>query len=412
MTSAWRRGAVLAFWPTMTTSGDRSVELLIVGAGPVGLFAGLCAARAGIDAMVVDHTYRGFGRGYATLLHPASVRLLAEAGVRDRLQAGREIRGIGVQVSGSPRVRLELPTPALAVAQSVLEEALLAALRATDVELFAPYEVSAIQQDDDGVRARVARRELVTLGSPGEYSEWQPVESFTVKAKFVIGADGYESRVRGALGLEVAKLGETQSFAMFEVPSHADASPDFELGFSSDGLGTAVVPLPGERARLGFQLASGLAEEPDAKRFHELLNERAPWFQNGVERVDWSSVMHFERRLVRRFGRGRIWLAGDAAHITSPFGSQSMNLGLSEAHDLVGRVAACLRRDSELDIFGQYGSERLREWHKLLGFHVTFELLRHAPPWLGTLARQISPTLPASGADLKEALQQLGLKVS
>jgi hypothetical protein len=78
---------------------------------------------------------------------------------------------------------------------------------------------------------------------------------------------------------------------------------------------------------------------------------------------------------------------------------------------LVERVAACLKSASGLETFGQYGSERQREWHKLLGFHVTFELLRHAPPWLGTLARQISPALPASGPDLKAALQQLGLKV-
>ncbi len=395
----------------MTTTGDRSVELLIVGAGPVGLFAGLCAAREGIEAVIVDHTYRGFGRGYATLLHPASVRLLAEAGVDEQLQPGREIRGIGIRVGSSPRVHLALPSPAFAIAQSALEEALLAALRNTDVQVLAPYEAGAIHQDEDGVRARVVRRELVTLGSPGDYSEWQPVESFTLQSKFVIGADGYESRVRSALGLDVNKVGETQSFAMFEVPSHAEASPDFELGFSHDGLGTAVVPLPGDRARIGFQLDSGLAEEPDAQRFHALLGERAPWFHDGMQRVDWSSVMHFERRLVRRFGQGRVWLAGDAAHVTSPFGAQSMNLGLAEARDLVGRAADCLRRGSGIETFGQYGSERQREWHKLFGFHVTFELLRHAPPWLGTLARQISPALPASGPDLKDALQQLGLKV-
>jgi 2-polyprenyl-6-methoxyphenol hydroxylase-like FAD-dependent oxidoreductase len=395
----------------MPTTGDRSVDLLIVGAGPVGLFAGLCAARAGIDAVIVDHTYRGFGRGYATLLHPASVRLLAEAGLSDQLKPGREIQGIGIRVGSSPRVHLALPSPAFAIAQSALEAALLAALRNTSVHVLAPCEASAIVQDDDGVRARVVRRELVTLGSPGDYSEWQPVESFALRSKFVIGADGYDSRVRSALGLDVNKVGETQSFAMFEVPSHADASPDFELGFSADGLGTVVVPLPGDRARVGFQLDSGLADEPNVERFHALLGERAPWFQDGMQRVDWSSVMHFERRLVRRFGSGRVWLAGDAAHVTSPFGAQSMNLGLAEAHDLVERVAACLKSASGLDTFSQYGSERQREWHKLLGFHVTFELLRHAPPWLGTLARQISPALPASGPDLKAALQQLGLKV-
>jgi 2-polyprenyl-6-methoxyphenol hydroxylase-like FAD-dependent oxidoreductase len=397
----------------MQANRDRHVELLIVGAGPVGLFAGLCAARAGIDTVIVDHTFRGFGRGYASLLHPASVHLLAEAGVADEfLKTGREIHGIGLQVAGAPRVQLALRSPALAVPQSVLEEALLKALRATGIEVLAPCEAGAIQQDSHGVRARVVRRELVTLGSPADYSEWQPVETFGIHAKFVIGADGYESRVRSALGLEVAKLGATQSFAMFEVPSHVDASRDLELGFSEDGLGTAVLPLAGERARLGFQLDSKLDTEPDVARFHELLRERAPWFRNGMQRVDWSSVMHFERRLVRRFGSGRVWLAGDAAHVTSPFGAHSMNLGLSEAHELVERISGCLRGEARLEDLGHYGAERQREWHKLLGFHVRFELLPHAPAWLGPLASQISPSLPASGPDLKDLLQQLGLKMS
>jgi 2-polyprenyl-6-methoxyphenol hydroxylase-like FAD-dependent oxidoreductase len=396
----------------MTATSDTSLELLIVGAGPVGLLAAVCAARAGIAAKVVDHTHRGFGRGYATLLHPATVRLLDELGLLEAVSRhGRLIHGVGVRVPGAPRVRVALPTPALAVAQGALEEALLAALRQTHVEIVSPWEATTIAQDAGGVHVRLVRKELVTLGSPGDYSDWVPVESRMVHAKFVLGADGYESRVRTALGIEVAKLGETQSFAMFEVPSHEDASPDIELGFT-DGLGAVVMPLAGVRARLGFQLNSGLDQEPDAARLHELLSTRAPWFADGMKRVDWSSVIHFERRLVRRFGSGRVWLAGDAAHVTTPFGAQSMNLGLSEAADIVRRVAACIQKGDPLEVLSEYGAERQREWHKLLGFHVKFDLLGHAPPWLGALASQISSTLPASGSDLKELLRQLGLKVS
>jgi 2-polyprenyl-6-methoxyphenol hydroxylase-like FAD-dependent oxidoreductase len=396
----------------MAMRGDRTTELLIVGAGPVGLFAGLRAAEAGIDATIVDHTYRGFGRGYAALLHPSTLRLLDGVGVGGVLRrAGREIKKLGVRVDGAPRVELELPSPALAVAQSALEDALLGALRRTNVQVLTPCEASMIQQHADGVRVRVERRELVTLGSPADYSSWEPVESHTVDAAYVIGADGYDSRIRSAIGADVVKLGETETFAMFEAPSHPDASDAFELGFS-EGLASAVIPLAGTRARFGFQLDSGLDAEPNADRLHELLASRAQWFRDGLTQVDWSTVIQFERRLVRRFGSGRVWLAGDAAHVTSPLGAQSMNLGLAEAADLVAHLDACLNRGRSPETLLAYGSEHQREWHKLLGYHVRFDVLPHAPPWLAALAREVPPVLPVSGADLREVLKQLGLKVS
>jgi len=396
----------------MTKHGDRSVQLLVVGAGPVGLLAGLCAAREGLAVELIDQTFRGFGRGYATLLHPSSVRLLDEVGVLKKLQkVGREVLGVGIHADGAPRVHLPLASPALSVPQSALEEALLTALRDANVELSSPCEATTIQQDVSKVRVRVVRKELVTLGSPADYSEWQPVDSSLVTADYVIGADGYDSRVRTTLGIDVATLGPTETFAMFETQADTKTSADVEIGFDGE-LTSAVVPLTDSRARLGFQLASGLDLQPDESRLHELMTERTPWFHDGMHRVDWSSVIHFERRLVRRFGSGRVWLAGDAAHVTSPFGAHSMNLGLSEAHDFVQRIASCLRGDTVPAALGEYGAVREREWHKLLGVNAKFDLLAHAPPWLAARARRIAPTLPASGRDLRDLLRQLGMAVT
>jgi len=396
----------------MTTHGDRSTQLLVVGAGPVGLCAALCAARAGLDVEVIDQSFRGFGRGYATLLHPGAVRLLDGLGIGEKVRAaGREVHGVGIAADDSARVQLTLPAPALAVAQSAVEAALLAALRAEDVTISAPYEASTVQQDASGVSVRVVRRELVTYGSPAYYSDWAAVDSSLVRAEFVIGADGYDSRVRAALGIDVAKLGDTETFAMFEIPTHEGASQDIELTFK-DGLGSAIIPLSNNLARAGFQVTNALDLEPDAQRLHELLTTRAPWFRDGMKRIDWSTMIHFERRLVRRYGSGRVWLAGDAAHVTSPFGAQSMNLGLIEAQEFADEIVRIVRGTSRLEALQEQGAERLREWHKLLGYNVRFDLLPHAPPWLTTYARRVAPVLPASGADLKAMLEQLGLRVS
>jgi 2-polyprenyl-6-methoxyphenol hydroxylase-like FAD-dependent oxidoreductase len=394
----------------MTRLPTQTVELLVVGAGPVGLFGALCAARRGLEVMVLDQSWQGFGRGYATILHPRSLRLLREVGLTDELfSAGRRIDRVAVYVDRTRVALLDLPSPGLAIAQSTLEEVLLTALRAEGVKPHAPQQATTIEQNDDGVNVQVMRRELVRLGSPADYSEWQPVESSVVRAKFVLGADGYDSRVRAALGISTVTVGSTESFAIFEFPT-ASQSDEVELCFEGS-LGSAMTPLPSGRARWVFQVVSDLDRLPDSERLRTLLSERAPWYQDGAKEIDWGNVIQFERRLARRFGEGRVWLAGDAAHVTSPFGGQSVNGGLLEAHDLAHRIADCVSGEIRLDALEHYGRERQREWHKLLGVNVSFDLLPHAPAWLASNARRLVPAFPASGRELEQPLERLGLKV-
>jgi 2-polyprenyl-6-methoxyphenol hydroxylase-like FAD-dependent oxidoreductase len=173
-----------------------------------------------------------------------------------------------------------------------------------------------------------------------------------------------------------------------------------------------MLPLAQQRVRWGFQLTEGLDEAPNLGRLHDLLTRRAPWFDDRPERIDWGTVTQFERRLARRFGKGRVWLAGDAAHVTSPLGGHSMNVGLIEAHELVTRIVEASTTKGGASPLERYELERQREWHKLLGVNVAFQLLPHAPPWLAAHARRIVPALPASGEDLSDVLQRLGLELS
>jgi len=74
-------------------------------------------------------------------------------------------------------------------------------------------------------------------------------------------------------------------------------------------------------------------------------------------------------------------------------------------------MAACLEGRRDLDTLEQYGRERRREWHKLLGLNVSFDLLPNAAPWVAPHARRILPALPTSGEDLDQRLEQIGLRV-
>ncbi|HEV8247175.1 MAG TPA: NAD(P)/FAD-dependent oxidoreductase, partial [Polyangiaceae bacterium] len=334
-----------------------------------------------------------------------------DVGVLKKLsRSSQPLNRIALYVAGERAAELELPSPALAVPQNALEEALLGALRAEGVALKAPYQATLIEEQGDRARVRVTRRELVTAGSPALAGEWEPVESLTIDAEFVIGADGYDSRVRGALGIETVELAHAEAFAIFEFKSGGEPKPELGLVFD-DRLGSALTPLPDGRQRWAFQVTSELSEVSDLARLRTLLSARAPWYDLRTDAVDWGTLTHFERRLARRFGRGRVWLAGDAAHVTSPFGAQSMNVGLHEACELSERIADCKAGKKRSESLEQYGIERQREWHKLLGCNVHLDVLPHAAKWLPCHARQILPALPASGPDLDRLLEQLGLVV-
>jgi len=389
----------------------RSTQVLVVGAGPVGLFAALCAAQRGLEVELLDQSWQGFGRGYATILHPRSLKLLAEAGLREELQAaGRPIDRIGIHVGGRAVAMFDLESPVLALAQSTLEEALLRALRAKGIAPVAPVQASAIVQDDHGVEVRVVRRELVRLGTPAEYADWEPVESSFVRADFVIGADGYESRVRTALGIDSVTVGSTETFAVFEFATNSRAD---WLDLSFDGeLGSAMVPLPNGRARWAFQIDRGLDRFPDIEHYRSLVASRAPWYRDGVAAINWGTVTQFERRIARTFGKGRVWLAGDAAHVTSPFGGQSMNGGLFEAYDLARRIADSLSGKAPRHHLDAYGEERRREWDQQFGVNVEYDLLPKAPDWLAPHARRLVASFPAMGRDVEKPLERLGLRLS
>ncbi|MEO6603230.1 MAG: NAD(P)/FAD-dependent oxidoreductase [Polyangiaceae bacterium] len=389
---------------------NHSSEILIVGGGPVGLFGALCAAKRGLAVTLLDRGFRGYARGHATLLHPASLQLMSEFGLSSKLlAAGCSIGRVDLHLDDDFSTTLELPTPALSIPQTTFEEILLTELRRTEVGIESPWDATSLVQTAAGVQVQATRRELKALGSPTVSDHWEGVESSMLHAQFVIGADGRESRVRAGLGIETLTAGAGENFAMFEgsrsVPRH-----DFALSFSH-GLGAMALPLPGDCGRWGFQLAEGTELVPDVAHLHSLLAERAAWEPNPPERLHWSALVHFERRLAHPFGRERVWLAGDAAHCTSPFGGQSVNGGLLEVHELVETMAGCLKGVESRGEIERLAARREREWQRLIGINTRLETRPGEHGTLSKYAARIVPALPASGRDLQHLLSQLGLTV-
>src|SRR5262249_36024076 len=131
------------------------------------------------------------------------------------------------------------------------------------------------------------------------------------------------------------------------------------------GVG-AYWPLPGGRCRMSFPIASEADHKPDPSGFAALIEAQAPWFTAEIRSLEWTASARCGRGLPRRFGAERVWLVGDAAHLTAPAGAQSMNVGLHEAAELASRIASVLRRGASASSLAEYDAEVGRTWRRLL----------------------------------------------
>jgi 2-polyprenyl-6-methoxyphenol hydroxylase-like FAD-dependent oxidoreductase len=140
-----------------------------------------------------------------------------------------------------------------------------------------------------------------------------------------------------------------------------------------------------------------------------LIAERAPWCRARPTRIYWSTLGLFERRLTRSFGKGRVWLAGDAAHQAGPVGVHSMNSGLVEARELAARISRIKHAAGAPSLLEEFAAETREAWQGLLGAGHAVRALPGADPWVRQAAARIAACIPASGDDLEALLGQVGL---
>jgi 2-polyprenyl-6-methoxyphenol hydroxylase-like FAD-dependent oxidoreductase len=225
----------------------------------------------------------------------------------------------------------ELPTAhpyTLMIPQSVTEEVLLARLHALGGAVRRPYEVVGVDQDETGVTVTTATGE-------------------TVRARQVVGADGMHSVVRERSGVGFTGDSYPQSFVLADVRMDwALPGDEVQLFFSAAGL-VVVAPLPGGRHRI-VATVDDAPEHPDAADLQALLDSRGPQTDPArIREVVWSSRFHVHHRIADHYRAGRIFLAGDAAHVHSPAGGQGMNTGIQDAAELARRILEGTEDDYE-----------------------------------------------------------------
>lgn len=413
----------------------KGTDVLVVGAGPVGMITALFLHEHGARVEIIDEQIGPGAHSYALALHPRSLEVLREVGLaREAMRRGYAVRSIALY-DGSER-RAELSVGAvggedpivLVLRQDVLETLLEGRLKERGVPVQWTHRLTGLTPTDDQVQATVHVLDHVSLGYAIGRMEWLVKKQFQTAASFVIGADGWRSSVRQHLGATFDAVDDPQCFAVFEFQTDLDLHHEMRLVLHGDSV-SVLWPMADGFCRWSFQipeadfepasrtksrLAVQVADEayPFLTReyLRGLLEQRAPWFEGSVGEICWSAAVRFERRLTSCFGRGRVWLAGDAAHMAGPVGAQSMNVGLLEGRQLAAAIGPALRAGGVPESLESYDRERLREWRWLLGVEGELSTLPGCDPWVADNARRILSCLPASGEQLVRLLAELRLR--
>ncbi len=416
--------------------GKKKSDVLVVGAGPVGLVAALTLARRGVRVRIIDEAWRPAAHTYGLALHPDALKLLRELDVVEPiLQKAYRVNSLGLYGDTERRMQLDLGDldesfPFLTVfPQSLLEELLTEALAKHHVKVQWNHQMAHMKSADDDVQVTIDRLEKDSVGYAVSDVAWVIAKSEEYQLPFVIGADGHRSLVRRQLKLDFPEVGKAQHFAVFEFTTDFDFEQEMRVVLNPTNS-NVVWPLPDSRCRWSFELPDynhpeqerqknrltvelGLARYPmlEEDDLRALLAERAPWFTGKIGDIEWRLVVRFERRLAEAFGASRVWLAGDAGHMTSPVGVQSMNIGLRKAHDLATLVADELEGKPGARVHLQeYGQQRLAEWRRIFGIEGGLGPSEMTPEWLHPYAGELVLALPASGAGLESLTRQLGLQ--
>ncbi|KDQ19527.1 hypothetical protein BOTBODRAFT_170609 [Botryobasidium botryosum FD-172 SS1] len=387
----------------MSYTPESQVEVLVIGAGPAGLFLSSALVRAGIRVRVVDKKDTRVTTGHADGLHPRTIEILQSYGLADRfLSKAAQIHTMAYYNPGpdggiertefGPFVRA--PTArypfAATLPQSDIEGLFRDEMAKYGAQVEQPVVPVALEisQDENELQSSTSYPVKVTLKrlNSNEGAELvAPRDNNTeiVRAKYVVGADGAHSWVRKTL--EIDMIGESMNsiWGVVDFAPETDL-PDIRIYCTIHSIhgSCAIIPREGDLIRLYVQLADVEADQngrfdksklgPDdiIKASHSRAQKMLhPYKLSYTKPIDWWTVYIIGQRVASAFSaKNRVFIAGDACHTHSPKAGQGMNASMSDSHNLAWKLASVLRQWAPPSLLTTYDLERRQYAQELIDF--------------------------------------------
>jgi 3-(3-hydroxy-phenyl)propionate hydroxylase len=314
-------------------------DVLIVGAGPTGLMLAGELALAGVDVDVVERrTNQEVDGSRAGGLHSRTIEVLDQRGIAERFLSAGQVMQVQ-RFAGIPLDISDFPTRhnyGLALWQSKFELILAGWVGELGVPILRDCDVVGFAQDDTGVDVALS----------GDTS---------IRAEYLVGCDGGRSLIRKAAGIDFAGSDPSTSWMIAEV--EMDEEPEF--GFRRDSVGTHALGRRGDGEPIRVVLTERRVEHGDPS-MGELREALVAVYGTdfGLRSANWISRFTDMTRQAATYRRGRVLLAGDAAHVHPPQGGQGLNVGVQDAVNLGWKLAEVVKGTSPDSLLDTYHAER------------------------------------------------------
>jgi 3-(3-hydroxy-phenyl)propionate hydroxylase len=326
-----------------------AVDVLIVGYGPVGATLANLLGRYGVRTLVVDKATEIFKAPRAIALDNEALRILQMAGLEEGAIDTVAIPAVHMrsplfgnyariaaagQIDGHPKL-VTFYQPQL---EAVLRERL---AQFASVQAMTGVELLGFEPQAEGVAVTLKLADGTTA---------------RVTARFLVGADGANSKVRQDLGISFGGRTFAQDWLVVDAKRVPDPIRDIEF-ICDPARPVPHMVAPGDRQRWEFMLRAGETRE-QMERPETVRQLLAPWARTADIEIERVAVYRFHARVADRFSNGRVFLVGDAAHITPPFAGQGLVAGLRDVANLSWKLGWVAHGRADPAILDSYDRER------------------------------------------------------
>jgi len=332
-------------------------DVLIIGAGPTGLMLANQLQRFGVNFILLDSKKGPTVESRAIALSARSMELYQQLGIEKEVQNMCEpIYGASIFVNGKERARLDVKNYGIGQSdfpdimnafEQNLNETILYKNVKSKKNVKWQHEFIKKEQHESYVTATI--KNLKTK------------KNITISARYLIGCDGASSPVRKSSNMNFD--GGTYDHRFFVVDAQVEWKRSYNhlIVAPSDSALIIFFPIRGEkRLRIIGTLPPQFYNKKniDFEEIEEIFKKHSK-LDFDIQEVGWYSTYKIHHRCVDSFRDGRIFLAGDSAHIHSPAGGQGMNTGLQDAHNLAWKLAYVLQGKADDKLLDTYNTERL-----------------------------------------------------